>query len=207
MSPSGSVSRLIQGLRSGSLAVRDDAARQIWARYFPRLLELARGHLAPRVRRREDEEDVAQSVYKSFCLRLRRGAFELEDRDALWGLLVTLTLRKARNAANRHRRGRRDIRREREDAPADAAGVQQWSLERMEAAGPTPAEAAALAEVLERLLARADPVQRRVIQLKLEGRTNKEIAQELRCVERTVERKLGRIREKLEDLLASDGDA
>ena len=72
------------------------AARLIWLRYFRDLLELARSNLDRRIRRREDEEDVVQSMYKSFCLRQQRGEFDLAGRDALWKLLVTITLRKAR---------------------------------------------------------------------------------------------------------------
>ena len=109
----GSVTRLIQLLRSGDAAERDLAARLIWRRYFRDLLELARSNLNRRIRRREDEEDVLQSMYKSFCLRQQRGEFDLAGRDELWKLLVTITLRKARNTAKAHRRDKRDIARER----------------------------------------------------------------------------------------------
>ena len=108
----GSVTRLIQLLRSDDAVERDLAARLIWRRYFRDLLELARNNLNRRIRRREDEEDVLQSMYKSFCLRQQRGEFDLAGRDALWKLLVTITLRKARNAAKKQTRDKRDIARE-----------------------------------------------------------------------------------------------
>ncbi|MFI5456662.1 MAG: ECF-type sigma factor [Isosphaerales bacterium] len=78
----GSVTRLIQLLRSDDPAERDLAARLIWRRYFRDLLELARNNLNRRIRRREDEEDVLQSMYKSFCLRQQRGEFDLASRAA-----------------------------------------------------------------------------------------------------------------------------
>ena len=112
MGHSGSVTRLIGELRSHDPAVRDVAARLIWQRYFHALLELARSNLDKRIRRRTDEEDVAQSMFKSFCLRQQKGEFDLAGRDDLWKLLVTITLRKARNAANAHRRRKRDVARE-----------------------------------------------------------------------------------------------
>ena len=59
----GSVTRLIQLLRSDDATERDLAARLIWRRYFHDLLELARNNLNKRIRRREDEEDVLQSMY------------------------------------------------------------------------------------------------------------------------------------------------
>ena len=97
----GSVTRLIYDLRSDDSAVRDVAARLIWQRYFHGLLELARSNLDKRVRRRTDEEDVAQSMFKSFCSRQQRGEFDLAGRDELWRLLVTITLRKARQRGER----------------------------------------------------------------------------------------------------------
>src|SRR5580658_10449341 len=56
----GSVTRLIQLLRSDDAAERDLAARLFWRRYFRDLLQLARNNLNRRIRRREDEEDVLQ---------------------------------------------------------------------------------------------------------------------------------------------------
>jgi hypothetical protein len=108
MVQNGSVTGQIRLLRCVNAAERDLAARLIWSRYFRDLLELARNHLDRRIRRREDEEDVLQSMYKSFCLRQQRGEFDLAGRDALWNLLVTITLRKARNAAKKQMRDKRD---------------------------------------------------------------------------------------------------
>ena len=198
MNPHGSVTQLVQDLRSADPATRGAAARLIWRRYFGQLLALARGHLAVRVRRREDEEDVLQSMYASFCRRHQRGEFDLAGRDDLWRLLVTITLGKARNAANRHHRGVRDVRRE-HAAPggSDESGSARWVLEQMEIAGPTPAEAVALSEALERRLqALADPELRQIAFWRLEGYTSREVAAQLGCTERSVERKLGRIRSR-----------
>src|SRR3954470_11969746 len=144
MHPPGSVTVMITRLRSDDPREREGAARLIWGRYFPALLGLARGHLDRRVRLREDEEDILQSMFASFCRRQARGDFDLHGRDALWALLVTITLRKARNAANRHRTAGRDCRREHEAPPDDGGECPGWALERMEGSAPTPAEAAVL---------------------------------------------------------------
>ncbi len=197
MARDGSITRLIQLLRSDDAVERDLAARLIWRRYFRDLLELARNNLNRRVRRREDEEDVLQSMYKSFCLRQQRGEFDLAGRDALWKLLVTITLRKARNVAKKQTRDRRDIAREQTIADHDEAEAAQWALEQMDAAGPSPAEAAVLNEALERRLeALADPELRQIALWRLEGYTNREIADGLDCTERSIERRLERIRSK-----------
>ena len=126
----GSVTRLIQLLRSGDATERDLAARLIWRRYFRDLLELARNNLDRRIRRREDEEDVLQSMYKSFCLRQQRGEFDLAGRDALWKLLVTITLRKARNVAKKQTRDQRDVAREQTIADRDDGESARWRSSR-----------------------------------------------------------------------------
>lgn len=191
-----SVTKLIAILRSDDSDVRQVAARLIWERYFRALLSLARKNLGQSVRRREDEEDVLQRMYDSFCRRQARGDFDLTCRDDLWALLVQITLRKARNTANKHRVGKRDVNREEPEA-AQGSALSQWALESMEDATPTPVEATILNEALElRLQSLLDPELRQIAIWKLEGWTNKEIADHHGCVERTVERKLERIRSR-----------
>ncbi len=72
-----------------------------------------------------------------------------------------------------------------------------WALEQMDASAPSPAESVVLSEALERRLASlADPELRQIALWRLEGFTNREIADRVDCVERSVERKLDRIRSK-----------
>ncbi len=197
MSSGGSVTRLIQLIRSDDPTEREMAARMIWQRHFHDLLELARRNLDKRVRRRADEEDVLQSMFRSFCLRQGRGEYDLAGRDDLWKLLVTITLSKARNTAKAHRRGKRDVGRERavKMAASDDSSCPVWALEQMDARDPTPAEAAVLNEALERRLeVLGDPELRQVALWRLEGYTNREIGDRLDCTERSVERRLERIR-------------
>jgi len=199
MNTPASVTRLIHLMRSSDTAVRDMAAGMIWQRYFRELLGLARRNLDRRARRRTDEEDVLQSMFRSFCLRQGRGDFHLADRNELWRLLVTITLRKARNAGKAQRRGKRDVERE-QDGGCDGgcdSGEMSWELQQMDAAGPSPAEAALLNEALERRLeSLADSGLRQIALWRLEGYSNREIAERLNCTERSVERKLERIRSK-----------
>jgi len=197
MGSHGSVTRLIIDLRSSDPGLREAAARLVWGRYFKELLLLARNHLSARIRCREDEEDVLQSMYKSFCARQRRGDFDLTNRDELWNLLVRITLRKARNTANRHRQGKRDVRREDAEAAGNCSNGDPAAtiLDQIDSDGPTPAEAALLNEALERRFQMLkDPGLHQIALCKLEGYTNAEIAEQLECTVRTVERKLERIR-------------
>jgi len=195
MTTHGSVTQLVGDLRSDDSSVRNRAAQLIWDRYFRNLLELARNNLNLRIRRRVDEEDVLQSMYKSFCLRQERGEYDLANRDALWKLLVTITLNKTRDVAKDQGREKRDIAREESIAGDRETDSAPWELEQMEAAGPSPEEAAVLNEALaRRLQALADPELRQIAVAKLEGWTNAEIAGQLNYTERTIERRLKRIR-------------
>ena len=206
MDSTGSITRLIHDLHSNEPAARALAARLVWERYFRELLLLARNHLDPRIRRRVGAEDVLQSMYCSFCRRQQRGDFDLASRDDLRKLLVTITLRKARNAAHHHRQAKRDVGRE-QDTPAvlSDSDAPAWALEQMDASEPTPAEAALLNEALERRLQRLDdpscttaPTLRQIALGKLEGYTNQDLAAQYGFTVRTIERKLERIRAKWE---------
>jgi DNA-directed RNA polymerase specialized sigma24 family protein len=109
---------------------------------------------------------------------------------------LTVTLNKARNTAKRHLRARRDVDRE-VAVPVIEGGSDEGEGLRLEAAGPTPEEAIILAEELEqRVSSLADPLLEQVVLKKLEGLTNKEIAEQLDYTERTIERKLEVIRRK-----------
>ena len=73
------------------------------------------------------------------------------------------------------------------------------------ARGPTPEFAAQVGEQFEMLLkSLGDETLRKIVMLKMQGYTHPEIAQQLNCVPRTVERKLERIRAKWSNLAPGD---
>jgi hypothetical protein len=87
----GSVTRWIDALRAGV----DEAAGQLWRRYFESLVRLARSKLRAQAKAAADEEDVALSAFDSFYAGMARGRYpDLADRDDLWRLLVTIAARK-----------------------------------------------------------------------------------------------------------------
>ena len=133
-------------------------------------------------------------------MRVRRGEFDLADRDALWALLVTITRRKAHNAADRHFAARRDVRRVRPLATsADSGSDALQQAFAPEDDDPTPLEADLLNEALERRLRDLeDPELRQVAMMKLEGYSNCEIGEARKWSGRTVERKLNLIRKRWE---------
>ncbi len=82
--------------------------QRLWDRYFQRLVRLAGAKLPAHCRRSFDEEDVALSAFQSFCDRAGQGQFpKLSDRDDLWRLLATITVRKALDTMRHQTRQKR----------------------------------------------------------------------------------------------------
>ena len=69
--------------------------QELWDAYFSRLVGLARAKLRASTKREFDEEDVALSAFNSFFGAVdERRLPKLDDRHALWKVLVTITVRK-----------------------------------------------------------------------------------------------------------------
>lgn len=175
----------------------DQAQQEIWNRYFQRLIGLARFKLGDAPRRAEDEEDVAVSALHCFFVGVGQGKFpELCDRTNLWPLLAKITARKAinqRRDALRQKRGGGLVRGESLFLNADDASA--LGLSDVMTDDLTPAHLATLEEERSRLFQQLpDDTLRTIALKKLEGFQNAEIAGELGVSERTIERKLNRIR-------------
>ena len=144
---------------------------------------------------------MALSAFDSFCRVVEQGRSpQLRDRDGLWALLVLITVRKAADLAQYHRRERRGGGQVRGDSAlaggdgdAGADGVAQ-----IEAGDPTPDLAAQLAEEFQSLLDRLGSDELGAIAVwKLEDYTNAEVAARLGCATVRVERRLRLIRKIL----------
>jgi DNA-directed RNA polymerase specialized sigma24 family protein len=181
MALDGSVTRWLAPLGRGD----PEAARQVWERYFVRLVELARAKLQGAPRRVADEEDVALNALDSLCRGAAQGRFEqLCDRESLWRILVVIADRKAahqRRDLGRHKRGGQA---RREPLDDDLPGRE-----------PTPEAAAEFADRCRHFLALLpDDVLRTVALARMHGDAVEEIAARLDCTPRTVKRKLQVIR-------------
>jgi len=183
MSLQGSVTRWIDPLKAGAA----EAVEQLMQRYFCRLVELARLKLRGATFGVADEWDLAQCAFDSFCRGAKEGRFpRLDDRDDLWQLLALLTARKASNL-------RRDE--NRQPCGGHAPNQKDLDLEQLIGREPSPEFAAEWADTCRHLLtALGDDTLRAVALAKMEGYTNEEIAKTLQYSPRTVERKLGLIR-------------
>ena len=191
MASNESFDEVLDQLQSGD----QDAAREIWDRFNDRLLALARIRMDRLTRQKVDAEDVVQSAYNTFFKRLRGGQFELTNWDSLRGLLVRITLRKCRKQMRHFRSSGRDLRREVSLQPA----TDDSNLEHAVAGDEgNPSEELVLKELLDQVLTGMADRDQTIICLSLQGCSNAEIAEQLTCTERTVQRILRRVKKRLE---------
>ena len=182
------------------LEARDqDAARLLWQRYYRELVELARARLGQTPRRIADEEDIALSVLHSLCEGAAKGQFAaVVNRQALWQLLATITVRKVIDQQRLLQKRKRGGGRVRGDSVLDPKGGDGWGAGFDEILGDaaTPEVLAIAVEEYQRLMRALDDDRLRTIaQCKLEGHRNEEIADRLGLACRSIERKLQRIRQ------------
>lgn len=165
-----------------------EAADALFVRYAEQLARLAERQLSSKVTRRVDGDDVVQSVFRTFFVRVERGEFQIDTSDQLWKLLVQITLRKAAEQGRKHTAAMRDGRQEVDDSAWLSAAV---------ARPPEAEEAQLLNDEIDRAIgnlpAHQQPHYRQLLELKLAGHSNDEIAEHLGVVRRTVERMLKRL--------------
>ena len=176
---------------------RDPAAGALLLqRYAERLIALARQHLDQRLRGKVDPEDVEQSVLRSFFRRHIEGEWDITDENALWPLLVRITLHKCHRHLEHFLAARRDVRREAGGAETEQAARNPE---------PTPAEAAQFAETVETVMKRlGNEVKRTIFRLSLQGYSVMEISKQVGYYERGVQRVRAEIRSLLQAMMADD---
>lgn len=196
MSASDTVTLWIQQLQAGDAA----AAEKLWERYFAQMVQLARRKLEGATRVASDEEDVALSAFKSFCLGAQDGRFpKLTDRGSLWSLLVAITAHKSVDLIrheNRQKRGGGALN-ELNGKTEGFAAADADPMTLLLTQEPTPEFIVMMTEQLHRLLDHLkDPELQTLAIAKMEGYSNEELAERDGCSLRTIERRVKLIREK-----------
>ncbi len=189
-------------------------------RYRKKLCALIKHKLDDRFRARVDHDDVYQSVMRTFFRHNAQGEFHFEHDGALWKLLQEIARKKILKVAEYHGARKRDP--DREEYAADDQ-LAQPELDRRRADmlahalalvldNPKhPLEATVfhlqingytIEEIVQIVLAELSPKYIKIFQLRLEGHTERQIAEELGCLRGEVHSKLRRIKERLARLLA-----
>lgn len=191
MSDSPSFERLLSGIRNGDI---DGAGEVVVRRFAGRLVALAAVKISPRLRRRVEAEDVAQSVFQTFFRRLDDGRIEVRDWTSLWCLLARIAVCRICRHADRNAAARRSQALEEELTP----DVPAFDRE------PDAAEVLMAEELHGRVVADTPEKYRDIVARLLEGATHEEIARELGTSISTVERVHRRLRERLAAMLAAE---
>ncbi|MDP6635329.1 MAG: sigma-70 family RNA polymerase sigma factor [Phycisphaerae bacterium] len=188
--------RMIDGLRGGD----PDVIEEFVAKYGHSLERIADNNIATQMGRRFGGDDVVQSVCRTFLRRVEGGQFELDDSESLWRLLCAITLTKVREKARFHMRKKRSLGQEVRAAGGDDDERGGQMLD-MPAGDLTPSIQIEFADTFEHLISQLDDEERIVVDMKLQQKSNAEIASELGSSERTVRRILARLMTKFETIL------
>jgi DNA-directed RNA polymerase specialized sigma24 family protein len=171
------VTKWIAALRQGD----DASAKELWHRYFQRLMNFARSRMGAISKAVYDEEDAAISTFRVLCENLKTGKYpDIADGDEFWRLMLTVAVRKISRRVEYE----------------SAAKRCDSSANRVDESLALAKESNQVAIEYQELLSKLnDPNLERVAVLKLDGYTNEEIATAINRTRRTVQRMLDLIRD------------
>ena len=172
-----------------------EAAAQLYDRYAERLRALTRRKSSSALACRLDPDDIVQSVFRNFFHAARTGGYDIPPGEDLWKLLLVIALNKIRARGTFHRAAKRDVRRTRR-----IDGLDPYALAKENPHGQSARTF--LRMVAEEALASLPPLQRRIVELRMEGYQVHEIAHETGRSLRTVERTLQNCRKQLASLFS-----
>ena len=178
---------LVSDYQAGS----ESAARDLFDKYCERLMKLAKRRIGQRMASRFDPEDVIQSAFRTFFTRVKNDEFTFEAEDDLFKLLVRLTVRKTLRRIEHHNAAKRNPNLEAAQRTDD---VEPFSL--VASHTVTPDMEVALIDEFQDFIGNLPELDRKVIELKIQGYSTVEIAEQVGSYERKVRRVLERI-EKL----------
>ena len=167
----------------------EDAARQIVERYIDRLLLLARRRISQRLASRVDAEDIVQSVFRTFLHRVKDGQFTFAEQDDLCKLLVRITLHKTLRQVAFHKAAKRDP-----GLETDQGEHHSEQLSALFDQEPTQEATVTFLDQLEHFLTQLRPQEREILEMRLQGYSNEEIAQKLGLYDRKIRRIIEHVR-------------
>ena len=189
MTPEPSFADFIRRIRAGDAG----AAEELVRRYEQAIRLEARMRLGdPRLRRSLDSMDICQSVLASFFVRAAAGQYDLNEPAQLIRLLVGMIRNKLAFQVRKQRALRRDHRRN------EDAGREGFDVSGRE---PTPSAVVAGEELLREFRRRLSEEERRLAELRRQGRAWEDIAADLggtaQARRKQLERAVGRVAQEL----------
>lgn len=169
-----------------------EATRQIAELYQTKVRIVARVNLGPALRPYLDSQDLLQSVHRSLMVGLRNDKFDISSPEKLIGLTLTMVRRKI---ARQWRHLRRQMRPS--AASLDGDGSIAPLLTSISAPQDDPAKAAEFRNGVERLCRNLDEVEHRIVDLRLQGFSAPEIAEQLGMTSVNIRVRMTRLRQRL----------
>jgi RNA polymerase sigma-70 factor (ECF subfamily) len=191
MADDSAFQELMRRVRAGD----EEAASELVRRYESKIRRVVRFNLDSRLQRHFDSMDVCQSVLASFFVRAGLGQYELHTSGQILNLLAVMARNKLANQVKHQRRGRRDHRRVTADDGVQAADD-----------APSPSEQVANRELLAEARGRLSEEERRLLELREQGKEWTEIATELGGSAEALRKKLGRAIERVAQELGLGAD-
>ncbi len=168
---------------ASALVVVDAFNTGLYDRYVERLVRVAQDGLSSKLAGEVNSEDVVKSVLRSFHRRVQEDRSIFKESDAVWKMLVEITIQKTMQRIDAHHGG--------QGVPGPEATVTQVRRAvpppRLNQE-PTQEEAALFVDELERFLQQLRPEDRKIVEMRLAGFDNAEIAAKLRVSDRSIRR-------------------
>lgn len=176
----------------------EDAAAEVYVRFAHRLRALVKSQCSDQLAQRVEPDDIVQSVFRRFFRRASEGGYQVPPGEELWGIFLVIALNKIRTEENFHRAGKRDLRM--------TASNQQAELVLQQFADNTQETALLLQLTVKEAIEQLPALQQQLVELRIQGYSVNELAEQTGRSRRTVERNLQTAREKLQTLLAEEPD-
>lgn len=190
---------LMARLRAGEKDAQTDA----YNRYVQDVIRAARRHLRSKVRAKVGSDAVANSVLHSFFAHHTAEDIDLSDEQNLWPLLLKITLRHCEKWNKRFRAAKRNTVEVSLVVGSQSAGESPNDID-LPDHGASPEEAVMLADFIEHVLNHVSPLQQRIFELRREGQTIKQIADEVGMSQATINRNLREIYKLLDEYKPHD---
>jgi RNA polymerase sigma-70 factor, ECF subfamily len=181
---------LVSRVRDGD----QEAAEEIFRRYYDDLVRLVQKNMSPRLAARVGADDIAATTYRVFFTKNEDSRFVLKRSGDLWKLLVGIAMKKIHHEVNQARTQKRDMYR---TQSISASEDYELPLDLI-SESPTPEQAVSVSEELEFALSNLKPIERDIFTMRLEGYTEVEIQARVNRSPRAIRRAMANAREILE---------
>jgi RNA polymerase sigma-70 factor, ECF subfamily len=155
------------------------AAAELFERYQQSLIRLVASHLNQQMKQRLDPEDLVQSIINSVFRMTRDKPIEYSNEAGFWKWLVTVALHKMYNRIDKETAKKNG---------GKVTFVERFDFDERICHEPIAEDVAQCSDLIESILARLGDRQKKVLQLKLDGFDDNEIARQLGVSSKTIQR-------------------